>query len=110
MIGSGVKRGAAAAGTFVLAAAAAAVTGMLTQHRAIAWWVAAGVIVIIGAALQWWLTASDNEDSLSGQQVDRAVVGGALRQRVRGMGRQAVIRSRVTGDLVQDQGDGDATA
>ncbi len=55
-MGSGVKRGIAAAGTVVVAAAVNVTTGMLTQHWAAAWWAATAVLLVVGSGLQWWLT------------------------------------------------------
>jgi hypothetical protein len=109
-MGSGAKRGLAAAGTVVLAAAVNVTTGLLTQRWAIAWWVATTALVVVGGGLQWWLTVANDDASARSQEVDHAVVGGSLQQRIRGVGRQEVRRSRITGDLSQQQGGGDADA
>lgn len=107
-MGSGVRRGFAAAGTVLLASAANVTTGLLTQHWTIAWWVATGVLVVVGAGSQWWLTVTDGSVGSTGQQIEHTTVSGSLRQEMRQPGTQSVIRSEIVGDLTQTQGgDGD---
>ncbi|MEU9399547.1 hypothetical protein [Streptomyces sp. NPDC048242] len=99
-----VKRGVAAAVTFVVAAVVNIVTGVLTQHWAVAWWVAFAVLVVVGAALQVWVAAG--ERPAAGQRVSDVIVGGSLRQDLgTGTGEQSVDGSRIARDLSQRQGD-----
>jgi hypothetical protein len=74
-MGSGIKRGVAAAGTVVTAAGVNVATGMLTQHWAAAWWAATIVLVVVGVVAQVWLTVADRASA--GEESAGGRAGGA---------------------------------
>jgi hypothetical protein len=98
---SGSRRGLAAAGTFVLAAAVNVVTGIMTEQGSTAWWLTLGTLVIVGGALQAWLTLA--ERTTARQRITGTDIGGAVEQRLTGIGDQSVSDSRLKGGLTQRQ-------
>ncbi|MBW5482444.1 hypothetical protein [Streptomyces bambusae] len=92
----------AAGGTVAAAAAVNVATGMLTQKWTLAWWLCTAVLVVVGGALQAWLTVSDRAAARR-QEVEDVEAGGGLTQRMPGAGEQVVRRTKIKGDLTQEQ-------
>jgi hypothetical protein len=111
------KRAIAAGGTFVIAGVVNVATGMLTQEWAVAWLAATAVLLLLGGALQAWVTWSEREDSGGqgdgggargrGTQTTHGTrIGGDAEQSMSEPGDQAVTDSKISGSLIQRQGDG----
>jgi hypothetical protein len=117
------KRAIAAGGTFVIAGVVNVATGMLTQEWAAAWLAATAVLLLLGGAFQAWVTWSEREDSGGegdnggegdggggrgrGTQTTHGTrIGGDAEQSMSGPGDQAVTDSKISGSLIQRQGDG----